>query len=251
MRPLGTATALALLACTSPESPPPEAVSDGRYMMGTVLEINLLGGDRELLDALFARVSELESRVSSYRPESDVSRLSAAAGGGPQAVHAEVARLLDACVQLTELTHGSFDVTVGPLVELWAEAGKKGIRPAPDVLARTRARVGADKLRVDRAAVTAELLEPGMVVDLGGIAKGTATDAIASLVEETAVAAAFIDFGGSSLHALGAPTGEHGWRFRAMASKIASRVFSRAHTAATPEAFICQANTAGELSALL
>ncbi len=127
-------------------------------------------------------------------------------------MHADVARLLDACVGYTELTHGSFDVTVGPLVELWAEAGEKGIRPASDVLARTRARVGADKLHVDRAALTAELLEPGMKVDLGGIAKGTATDAIASLVEETAVAAAFIDFGGSSLHALGAPTGEHGWR---------------------------------------
>ncbi len=203
---------LALLACSPAEPPPPEAQSDGRYMMGTVLEIHLLGGDRELLDLLFARVEELESRVSSYRPESDVSRLSAAAGGGPQPVHADVARLLDACVGYTELTHGSFDVTVGPLAELWAEAGEKGLRPAPDVLARTRARVGADKLRVDRAAMTAELLEPGMTVDLGGVAKGSATDAIASLLEEADVAAALIDFGGSSLHALGAPMGEDGWR---------------------------------------
>ena len=212
MRPLGAAGVLALLACAPAESPPPEPLSDGRYMMGTVLEISLLGGDRALLDALFARVEELESRVSSYITDSDVSRLSATAGEGPQPVHAEVARLLDACIRYTELTNGSFDVTVGPLVELWTVAGQAGLRPAPDVLARTRARVGADKLRIDRGAMTAELLEPGMKIDLGGIAKGTATDAIASLLEGTDVAAALIDFGGSSFYALGAPTGETGWR---------------------------------------
>ena len=212
MRPLGAAGVLALLACAPAESLAPEPLSDGRYMMGTVLEIDLRGGDRALLDALFARVEELESLVSSYRPDSDVSRLSAAAGGGPQPVHAEVARLLEACVGYTELTYGSFDVTVGPLVELWTDAGQRGLRPASDVIARARTRVGADKLRIDRGALTAELLEPGMKVDVGGIAKGTATDALASLLEGTDVAAALIDFGGSSLHALGAPTGEPGWR---------------------------------------
>ncbi len=212
MRPLGPAGVLALLACTPAHPPAPELLSDGRYMMGTVLEIQLLGGDRELLDSLFERVEELESRVSSYRPESDVSRLSAAAGQGPRPVHAEVARLLEACRGYTQLTHGSFDVTVGPLVELWIEAGRTGRRPTPELLEQARARVGADKLRVDRAALTAELVEPGMKVDVGGIAKGAATDAIASLLERAGVAGALIDFGGSSLHALGAPAGESGWR---------------------------------------
>jgi thiamine biosynthesis lipoprotein len=201
---------LILMACASQEPPAPR--SDGRYAMGTVLQVTVYGGDPDLLDALFARVEELEARVSSYRPASDVSRLSAASGQGPQSVSAEVARLLDACVGYTELTRGSFDITVGPLVELWTQAGRSGRRPSAAVLTEARTRVGADKLRVDVSAATAELALSGMAVDVGGIAKGTATDALAALLRDTDVHAAFIDFGGSSLHALGAPPDENGWR---------------------------------------
>ncbi len=211
MRALAASCVAALLACGA-EVPAPEPVSDGRYQMGTVLQITLYGAEPELLEDLFARVEELEARVSSWRETSDVSRLSAAAGLGPQPVHEEVARLLEACVGYTRLTHGSFDVTVGPLVRLWRRAGETGRRPSADALSLARALVGADQLRVDRDAGTAELLRAGMSVDLGGIAKGTATDAIAEQLAGIALLGALIDFGGSSLHGLGAPPDESGWR---------------------------------------
>ena len=211
MRALTASCVAALLACGS-QAPTPEPLSDGRYQMGTVLQVTLYGAEPELLEDLFARVEELEARVSSWRETSDVSRLSAAAGRGPQPLHDEVARLLEACLGYTRLTHGSFDVTVGPLVKLWRLAGETGRRPSAAALAQARALVGADKLRVDREAGTAELLRLGMSVDLGGVAKGTATDAIAERLAGVALAGALVDFGGSSLHGLGAPPGESGWR---------------------------------------
>ena len=215
MRALAPSLLAALLACggeTSAPAPPAEPLSDGRYQMGTVLQITLHGADSALLEELFARVEELEERVSSWRETSDVSRLSAAAGRGPQPVHEQVARLLEACVGYTRLTKGSFDVTVGPLVKLWRAAGETGRRPSAQALAQARALVGADKLRVDREAGTADLLRAGMSVDLGGVAKGTATDTIAERLAGVALTAALIDFGGSSLHGLGAPPGDDGWR---------------------------------------
>jgi thiamine biosynthesis lipoprotein len=203
------APTVAVALCVSCAPAATDEISDGQYHMGTVLQITLRGGDRELLASLFAPVEALEQQMSSYRADSDISKLSASAGQGAQPVQDEVARLLADCIGYSELTGGSFDVTVGPLVGLWTEAGRTGRRPSPADLAEARARVGADKLRIDRAAGTAELLLAGMSVDLGGVAKGTATDAIARMLPDTA---ALIDFGGSSLHALGAPPGEPGWR---------------------------------------
>jgi thiamine biosynthesis lipoprotein len=180
--------------------------------MGTVLQVSVHGGDPHLLDALFTRVSELEALFSSHERTSDVSRLSSASGSGPLAVHPEVARLLGACIGYTALTRGSFDVTVGPLVALWTEAAQRGRRPEAGALLLARSRVGSDKLRVDRERDTAELSTSGMAVDLGGVAKGTATDALADMLRRAGAGGALVDFGGSSLHALGAPPGEPGWR---------------------------------------
>ena len=113
---------LGLAAACSPEEPRLVEVSDGRYAMGTVLEITLLVRDRregeETLDALFALATHLERRMTVYDPESDVSRLNRTAGRGPQRVAPELAELLARSESLSRLTQGAFDVTIGPLVEL-------------------------------------------------------------------------------------------------------------------------------------
>jgi thiamine biosynthesis lipoprotein len=206
--PLPVATEAAREAGTGP----PGATSDGRYRMGTVLEVTLHGGEPGLLEALFQRVAELEALLSRHDPASEISRLNAAAGAGPRTVDPRVARLLDACIAYSKLMGGAFDVTVGPLVALWTQAGRSGRRPDAADLTRARARVGADKLRVDREGRAVELLLPGMSVDLGGVAKGAALDALVEMLAEAGVEAALLSFGQSSLHAVGAPPGESGWR---------------------------------------
>ena len=93
MAPLA-ACAVLLAACAAPSESPPGVVSDGRYAMGTVLEITLVSGDearaRRTLEELFAEALRLERRLSSWDPESDVSRLNRSAGRGAQPVHADV-----------------------------------------------------------------------------------------------------------------------------------------------------------------
>jgi thiamine biosynthesis lipoprotein len=193
---------------------PPSALSDGRYAMGTVLEITLHApgaAARPVFDALFAVAERLDRQLSVYDPDSDLSRVNARAADAPQAVPPEVAEVLRRAQSYTELSGGAFDITVGPLVTLWTQAAERGALPSAADLAQARARVGPDVFRVDdedRVHITRR----GARLDLGGIAKGYALDWMLPLLRERGIANALLAFGQSSTWALGAPPGQPGWR---------------------------------------
>jgi thiamine biosynthesis lipoprotein len=182
--------------------------------MGTVLELTLVAQEpadaRAAAAEVFALVEALEDEVSTWRPDSPISRLNAAAGDGPQRVSPPVARLLGEAVRASRLTGGAFDVTVGPLVDVWTRAAESGRLPDPEAIAAARARVGPDRIRFVEDGRVA--LAPGSRIDVGGLAKGFALDRVEALLRERPVRAAFVNFGQSSLLALGTPPGEPGWR---------------------------------------
>jgi len=187
--------------------------------MGTVLELTLIGSDGAELararDGALAEVDRLEALVSTWRPDSDVSRLNRAAGQGAIAVDPDVAELLARSAELAWATRGSFDVTVAPLVALWSEAGARNVLPEPGALAAARARVGPDRLSVQRAANPPLVwLAEGSAVDLGGIAKGWAIDRVRARLG-AGVDAALLSFGQSSTWAIGHPRDADGWRLLA------------------------------------
>jgi thiamine biosynthesis lipoprotein len=209
--------ALSALACAAPAPPSLVELSDGRPAMGTILEVTLHAREaplaRETLAELFALAAKLDAVMTLYDPSSELSRLNRAAGRGPVPVDPELAQILETSAGYARLTRGTFDVTVGPLVALWTRAGETGVPPSAGALARARARVGAGQIRVEASGVS--LARDGVAVDLGGIAKGWALDRMLPLLRERGVASALLDFGQSSLWALGAPPGAAGWRLLA------------------------------------
>ncbi len=208
------------VGCAGAPAPPIE-LSDGSYAMGTLLELTLVGRDRAALaearDAVVEEVERLEAMLSTWRPDSEVSRLNAAAGGSPVPVDAEVAELLARSLALSRATRGTFDVTVGPLVALWVGAAARGSLPTEEMIAAARARVGPDRLAVlveaDGARAT---LAEGSAIDLGGVAKGYALDRVRVHLGD-AVDAALLSFGQSSTWAVGRPPDASGWRLLARA----------------------------------
>ena len=188
-------------------------VTAGRMAMGTVLEISLVTGDvargRALAETLFGLAADLDRLLTTYEPESPLNRLSTAAGQGPQAVDPSLARILAESVAYAARTGGAFDVSVGPLVELWIEAARRDRPPDDAELARALARVGSEKIRVEGARV--ELAAPGMRLDLGGIAKGWALDRMGEILRREGVGDALLDFGQSSILALGRPADAPAW----------------------------------------
>jgi thiamine biosynthesis lipoprotein len=182
--------------------------------MGTVLEITLVSEDarraRDALAACFVRARELEAIFTTWDPESPLVRMNRAAGGALRDVPPELVRILGDAVTLSRRTAGSFDPTVGPLVDLWRAARRSGEWPPAEALAAAWAAVGVDGIElVDGRA---RLARPGMAVDLGGFAKGWTLDRLGELLERHGIERALLSYGQSSLLALGAPEDGPAWR---------------------------------------
>lgn len=177
--------------------------------MGTLLEITLVAENRAAgraaMEECFALGAALEAELSHYDAASALSRLNAAAGRGPQPIPPDLARILRQAQAAARATGGAFDVTVGPLVELWRGALLRNRPPAAGEIAAARARVGPHALRLtggNRAALAA-----GARLDLSGIGKGYALDRMGEALAARGIARALLNFGGSSLLARG-----RGWR---------------------------------------
>jgi thiamine biosynthesis lipoprotein len=183
--------------------------------MGTLFRIVLFAPTAEDATragrAAFARVAELDAALSDYREASEIGALSRAAVGAPVAASADLFALLEQSQDLAQRTGGAFDVTVGPLSELWRRARRTGTPPAEEALAEALGRVGWRALQLDPAARTVRLDRPGMRLDLGGIAKGYAADEAQVVLKRRGIAHALVAAGGDIV-VTRPPPGAAGWR---------------------------------------
>ncbi len=183
--------------------------------MGTLFRIVLYAPDAQTAaaasNAAFARIAELDNIMSDYKPTSELMRLSAQAGSRPVAISDDLYRVLAAGEDLAQRSDGAFDVTVGPVVRLWRRARRRHQLPGLEGLARASELVGFKMLRLDSRERTAQLLKPGMLLDLGGIAKGYAADEALAVIKRFGISRALVAAAGDI--AIGdPPPGKTGWR---------------------------------------
>ena len=195
--------------------------ADGRYAfekaeMGLPVRVTLYAPDegaaRAAADRAFARVEALNAVFSDYDSDSELSRLSDSAGSGRAVpVGSELWHVLEFAQRVSVLSKGGFDLTVGPVVNLWRVARRKRALPKPERLEEARARVGYQGVELDPVAHTALLRKPRMRLDAGGIAKGYAMEEALLVLRSLGLPRAMVAGGGDM--ALGeAPPGESGWR---------------------------------------
>ncbi|MGA2497432.1 MAG: FAD:protein FMN transferase [Tepidisphaeraceae bacterium] len=159
----------------------------------------------------YARVASINEAASDYKLDSELMRLCKKSGQGPVKVGDDLYTLLEKSVEVSRRSHGVFDCTVGPLVKLWRAARKSGKLPAAEDIEKARALVGWEKIRLDPQNRTAELLEPRMQLDMGGIAKGYAGDKALETLAKHGVTRALFEAGGDLV--LGdAPPNQKGWK---------------------------------------
>ena len=144
--------------------------------MGSLVRITLyapLGIDGvRAMQASFARVRELSQRLSDYREDSEVNRVSRQAERAPGYVSRDLFAVLAAAANISRLSGGAFDVTSGTLTRLQRE----GTVPSATAVAHARAMTGWRHLVLDTTGQTVFFLRPGIQLDLGGIAKGYIAD---------------------------------------------------------------------------
>jgi thiamine biosynthesis lipoprotein len=160
--------------------------------------------------AAFARIAALDASMSDYQPASELMRLCAQAGGPPTKVSDELFVVLERADQVSRLSEGAFDVTVGPIVRLWRRSRRTLRLPEPDKLAEARALVGYQNVKLDAHNHTVQLLKPGMQLDLGGIAKGYAADEALKVLAKHGITRALVAAGGD-IAVNDPPPGQTGW----------------------------------------
>lgn len=187
-----------------------------RVLMGSPVKLTLYSAAEATAnlaaEAAFQRIAALDRILSDYKTDSELSKLSATAGGGQKVpVSDDLWTVLERSQMLAQATEGAFDITVGPYMRLWRRARRNKEFPSTERLAEAREAVGYKKLQVDRRGHTAQLLAPGMRLDLGGIATGYAVDEAMRVLRQHGIERALIDASGDMLVS-DPPPGAPGWR---------------------------------------
>lgn len=208
-------TCLLLIIVTGPASVPPHARFEFSGLhMGTRFSIILYSRDAETAkrasSAAFDCIERLDAIMSDYRETSELTMLCREAGGQWVKVSDDLFRVLAISQRLAEQSRGGFDVTIGPVVRLWRHARRAGKLPDAERLARARDLVGYDKLRLDEKTRSVRLDRTGMMLDLGGIAKGYAADRAMAVIERFGIRQALVVAGGDIV-ASDPPPGAQGW----------------------------------------
>ncbi|MDM0023097.1 FAD:protein FMN transferase [Variovorax sp. J31P216] len=202
---------------------PPTLQSVAGRSMGTSWSLRFDNPRMLALDDVRAGVQAALDRVvaqmSTWEPDSDISRFNRAEAGSRHLLEPGFAEVLACALQWAAASGGAIDPSIGPLVGLWgfgahADASNAG-PPSSAALAEARARVGWQRLALDPETRTA--VQPGAVeLDLSGIAKGFAVDQASAALRALGLSDFLVEVGGE-LRAAGRRPGGDPWRVQVAA----------------------------------
>ena len=185
--------------------------------MGVPFRITLYAPDeaagKAAVDAALLHVGALNAMLSDYLPESEINLLSSTAGKGKAVpVGVDLWNVLERSQHIAEITDGAFDVTMGPLVNVWRRARRQQKMPAAELIARMKERCGYRKMKLDAAHHTVELTAPDMHLDVGGMAKGYVVDETLKVLKQHGITRAVVAASGDIGASEAPPDAAEGWR---------------------------------------
>ena len=209
------ATVLAVMAwplACAPRATGP--ISFAGATMGTTYLVRVSGlpggRSRESMAGDVAAIAErIDATMSTYRPTSDVARFNARRDEDWAPVSDEVVTVVEEALALGRLSGGAFDITVGPLVDLWGfgPTVRPPVVPLPAALVAARARVGQGRLDTRRSPPALRKRQADIEIDLSGIAKGYAVDSVAEHLTAVGVSDFLVEIGGEVRAAGTSPEG--------------------------------------------
>jgi len=177
----------------------PYLVKRGQMHMGTLVFLTAVAPDERVThDAVqkgFAEIHRLEEILSTWIPESELSRVNAGAGRTAIAVSPETMEVFAKSIEMDRLTEGGFNIAIGPAVEAW-NVSREGRIPTQAELDAVRPLLHLENLQLDKESRTVFLLKPGMRVDIGGIGKGYAADLAAHVMQQAGATAGVVAISG-------------------------------------------------------
>lgn len=207
---------------TDPTTEPvvkPEEISDPvektEFILGTIVSLKFFDRASDaLFEACFEDLRSIESRMTindANASLSEVVKINDNAGIAPVKVSEDTFKVIKSALEYSEMSEGRFDLSVGVIVKMWNIGTElAAIPPATDIAAKLPL-VDYHLIVLNEADKTVYLKEKGMVIDLGGIAKGFGADVVAARLTTNGVKSAIVNLGGNVL-ALGEKPDGSPWR---------------------------------------
>ncbi len=168
-------------------------------IMGTDVTITVVSRSPEeggaAIDAGMAELRRLDAMMSLYKDTSEITQVNREAGKHPVKVSPEMIEAVEDATEVSKLSGGVFDVTIGPLVVLWQMRLKEGRVPTDAEIARIRPLVNYRNIAIDKKASTIFLKKPDMILDFGGM-KGYTADRVRDLFQKRGIKNAVIAVAG-------------------------------------------------------
>lgn len=167
--------------------------------MGTLVTITAVAFDKAVGDramqAAFDEIKRLEQLLSTWRSDSELSRVNAQAGHQPVMVSQETLELVVRSLEIARLTRGGFNIALGPAVEAWSVTERQRI-PDDEELRQLKPLVDWTSIQVNEEARTIYLPRKGMRIDVGGIGKGYAADRAAAKMKQAGATGGIVALSG-------------------------------------------------------
>lgn len=185
-----------------------EKVSSDFFAMDTPINITVYASNqekgKEAIDqagAEFQRINDLVGRFPGRNladPQgSDVYRINEKAGISPVEVSDDTLAMIKKAQHYAKESGGYFDIAIGPVMDLWGFGGEEYRVPTEEEINKALLLSGYEKIIIDDQGKTVYLPEKGMVMDLGGVAKGYATDMAVQKLRDAGIKSGIINAGGN------------------------------------------------------
>jgi len=177
-----------------------EWYSDAQQKMGTRVEIQLWSDSeaaaRPLLAAGMAEFDRIESWMSTYRPDSEISGVNRLAAGEAVVVSAELFGIVQRSLEVSALSGGAFDITFDSVGQLYDF--RAGVRPDAAALSKNLPAIDYRHVLLDPQASTIRFTRQGTRINLGGIGKGYSCEVVAAMLRKAGVRSGRVNAGGDT-----------------------------------------------------
>ncbi|MDI6758945.1 MAG: FAD:protein FMN transferase [Candidatus Omnitrophota bacterium] len=192
---------------------------DTQAIMGTFVEV--ISPEEKAKDIVFTEIKRIENLLSKYKADSEISKLNEF---GALKVSPETFYVIEKAKEFSLASAGAFDVTVGPLLDLWGFRDKNYTVPKEEDIKLALSKVGSDKIILNKKNNVVEFKVTGMKIDLGAIAAGFAVDCAIDKLKKAQIKSCLINAGGD-IYCLGEKEGRP-WKV-AIQNPFKSRQFNR------------------------
>jgi thiamine biosynthesis lipoprotein len=177
-----------------------EWITQTENIMGTRCSVELWSEDRQKGEAaiasVFADMHRIDRLMSTWKEDTEISRVNREAGKHPVRISPELFRLLQVSVEYSELTHGAFDITYASVGYLYDF--KKGVHPDQKAIEAALPGINFRHMQLDPQTSSVSFTRPGMRIDLGGIAKGHSVDRGIEILRKQGITRAMVNAGGDT-----------------------------------------------------